>query len=152
MRTLQKLLILSSTVLLVGCKPNEVKGSSSSIKPIYISSIEHTYKEVEDKFVLYSNMFGIAHEDYYVYFFSRTCSHCESLKSFIIPKSLERNDIYFIESSNEITLISDASKTIGLSSIEEFGIEGYPSLIKIKDKKVEKNIPGTIGIKNELTN
>lgn len=112
----------------------------------------YSYSDVKDKEILYSNIFGIEQSSYYVYFYSRTCSHCNDLKPFIIPKIIERNDIYLVEASEQVVILEDISVTIGVSSIENFGILGYPSLVKIEEKVVTKNIAGINPIKNELTN
>ena len=107
---------------------------------------------VNDKMLFWPNIFSINKEDYHVYFFSKTCSHCESLKSFIIEYALNNENIYFVESSDATIFIEDVSETIGLSSIEGFGILGYPSLVRIIDKQISLNIAGVIEIKSELLN
>ena len=152
MRYLFKIIFLLEAIALSGCEAKTV--TSSKTQPINSSSEErqYSYDEVNDKMIFWSNIFGVDQDDYYVYIFSKTCSHCESLKSFIIPLALERSDIYFVEASEQVVFIEDASSTIGLTSIEGLGIVGYPSLIKIREKSVEKNIAGTSLIKSELVN
>ena len=150
MRTLQKILLLLTMNFLAACDSSEASSLSKIESSSY--SIKYEYDLVEDKFILYSNIFGVNKDEYYVYFFSRTCSHCQSIKSFIIEKALEREDIYFVESSKEVVFINDVAKTIGLTSIDGFGILGYPSLVKIKEKTIQKNIAGTQAIRNELLN
>ena len=152
MRYLFKTIFLLVTITLCGCDLNQ---SSSSKGKVIVSTSEekqYSYDEVSDKMIFWSNIFGIDQDSYYVYLFSRTCSHCDSLKSFIIPLAIERSDIYFVEASEQVVFIEDAASTIGLTSIEGLGIVGYPSLIKIKEKSVEKNIAGTSLIKSELVN
>ena len=146
----QKLLFLLPILFLVSCdvveEPENMDYSS------YTSAETYSYSDVKDKEILYSNIFGVKSNSYYVYFYSRTCSHCNDLKSFIIPKIIERSDIYLVEASEQVTIVEDISLTIGASSIENFGILGYPSLVKIDEKVVSKNIAGINPIKNELTN
>lgn len=150
MRYFQKLLSLLPILFLGSCaviEEPENKDYSS-----YTSVENYSYSDVKDKEILYSNIFGVESNSYYVYFYSRTCSHCNDFKSFIIPKIIERSDIYLVEASEQVTIVEDVSITIGVSSIENFGILGYPSLVKIDEKVVSKNIAGINPIKNELTN
>lgn len=136
--------------MLGSCNKEEKKTNPNY--PSYTSVDIYSYSDVKDKEILYSNIFGMEQCSYYVYFYSRTCSHCNDLKPFIIPKIIERNDIYLVEASEQDVILEDISVTIGVSSIENFGILGYPSLVKIEEKVVTKNIAGNNPIKNELTN
>ena len=136
--------------MLGSCNKEEEKTNPNY--PSYTSVDTYSYSDVKDKEILYSNIFGMEQSNYYVYFYSRTCSHCNDLKPFIIPKIIERNDIYLVEASEQVVILEDISVTIGVSSIENFGILGYPSLVKIEEKVVTKNIAGINPIKNELTN
>ena len=136
--------------MLGSCNKEEEKTNPNY--PSYTSVETYSYSDVKDKEILYSNIFGIEQNSYYVYFYSRTCSHCNDLKPFIIPKIIERNDIYLVEASEQVVVLEDISVTVGVSSIENFGILGYPSLVKIEEKVVTKNIAGINPIKNELTN
>ena len=143
--------------LLISLFSNSCYSSSSSsltsFKSISQTSyIELTYRDVEDKTILYSNIFGVERDSYYVYFFSRTCSHCNELKPYILKIAIDRDDIYFVESSEQVVFVEDIEQTIGLDNVEGFGILGYPTLIKIEEKKITKNIAGIPSIRNELSN
>ena len=151
MEKLRKLLFLLPILFLCSCRGEEEPVNTGFVFD-WTSNGTYAYSQVMDKTILYSNIFGIDREDYYVYFFSKTCSHCNDLKEFIIPLALERGNLYFVEANDQITIIKDASITIGISGIENFGILGYPSLVKIEEKVVIKNIAGINPIKNELTN
>ena len=153
MRNVFKCVLLLSCFLIGGCDEPNSSSKSSNIVSISSTTVkEHSYDEVKDKMILYSNIFGFDEDDYYVYFFSRTCSHCNSLKPFIIEQALAKNNIYFVESSDAVVFVENVESTIGLMSIENFGILGYPTLIEIKDKTIVKNLVGIPLIKNELTN
>ena len=139
-------------VILSGCFSNNQISTKISSKTIPTSSIsEASYDNVKDKTIFWSNIFSISDNDYYVYFFSKTCAHCQSLKEFIISKAIERGDIYFVESSEQDVFLKDVSSTIGLTSIEGFGILGHPSLVEIVDKTITKNIAGIPSIRSELS-
>ena len=151
MRYILKFVILSFSFLLGSCFSN---GENSKGEVITYTSdfVSHSYDEVKDKELLYSNIFAVESNSYYVYFYSSTCSHCADLKEFIISTALDRGDIYFVKASEEIVFLKSIDETIGLSSIEGFGILGYPSLIKIEDHIVTKNLAGVLPIRSELLN
>lgn len=151
MRCRIKLLLSALAIVLTSCV--DLKSEPSGKVITYTSSyIEHSYDEVKDKHVFYSDIFSIESDIYYVYFYSTTCSHCNNLKEFIIPLALQRDDIYFVEASREIVFLKSIEETIGLTSIEGFGILGYPSLIKIEEHIVKKNLAGILPIRSELLN
>ena len=151
MKCFRKFLFLLPLVMLGSCTPEEEKSNPNS-NPLYINEDVYSYSDVKGKEILYSNIFGIELDSYYVYFFSKTCSHCDNLKPFMVPKIQDRKDIFIVEASEQVVFLEDVSVTIGVSSIENFGILGYPSLVKIEEKVVTKNIAGINPIKNELTN
>ena len=151
MRCRTKLLLSAFAIVLTSCVDSKTESSGRVIT--YTSSYkEHSYDEVKDKHVFYSDIFSIESDIYYVYFYSTTCSHCNNLKEFIIPLALQRGDIYFVEASQEIVFLKSVEETIGLTSIEGFGILGYPSLIKIEEHIVKKNLAGILPIRSELLN
>lgn len=152
MRLFRKLVILLTLLLCGGCDFNGSSSSSKNRLSTISEEVKHDYDEVADKMILWSNIFGIELDSYYVYFFSKTCSHCNDFKNVIIPVATERDDIYFVESSEQDKRIKDVSVIIGLTSIDGFGITGYPSLVKIEDDAVSKNIGGVIAIRNEIMN
>ena len=148
MRYFQKTILLFITIVLGGCFKQETTSSSKTRTSTSIEVLE--YEDFKDRFLLYSNIFFIDKENYYVYFFSRTCGHCNNLKPFILKKAKEE-DIYFVESCEEIVFSEDVSSTIGLTSIDGFAILGYPTLIKIEEKTITKNLGGIPLIRSELT-
>jgi len=151
MRCRIKLLLSALAIVLTSCVDSKTESSGRVIT--YTSSYkEHSYDEIKDKHVFYSDIFSIESDIYYVYFYSTTCSHCNNLKEFIIPLALQRGDIYFVEASQEIVFLKSVEETIGLTSIEGFGILGYPSLIKIEEHIVKKNLAGILPIRSELLN
>ena len=152
MERIVKKTYLLLAVALSSCFSNAQPYKTSS-KPSSSSNtlIELSYDDVKGKTIFWSNIFSIDSDDYYVYFFSKTCSHCQNLKQFIIEKALARGDIYFVESSDEDVFVKDVSITIGLTSIEGFGILGYPSLVEIVEKTITKNIAGIPLIRSELS-
>ena len=74
-------IILGSLFLLVGCKTINNTTNETIYEKV---SIEHTYSEIQKYEIKWDEMFGVERTDYYIYFYSLSCSHCEDLKNFII--------------------------------------------------------------------
>lgn len=104
--------------------------------------IEHSYTEVLDKKIEWNSIFSIAKPTYFVYFYSKTCSHCEQLKNRIIEYSFSHENIYFVEDGKDTVLLNDVNFTLGIDSIDKFGILGFPSLIKVENQKCVLNVAG----------
>ena len=142
------LLIPFSTVLLTGCfsffpKQEEIKEEKTK------QEITHSYDEVESLTIFWSEIFKQSESEYYVYLYSETCSHCNSIKDLMIEYALtQKTTIYFIKSSSEHNL-SDIAST-GVNNLSDLYIRGYPSLLKLKDKTVISNLAGVTPIKTEL--
>lgn len=131
----------------------KIAGSvSSQIKLTSFTSeiVNHDYSEISDYRIIWNNIFNIDSNDYFVYFYSRNCSHCEKLKNWVIEKRLNGTEIYFIEDSKDIILVKDVKFTIGASSAEKIGILGFPSMLKITNHLIEINVAGEEQIKTEL--
>lgn len=107
---------------------------------------------VADKFIKLEDVFLVKDNSYYVYFFSRNCFHCMSIKNFMIQKILETDSIYLVEANSEINFTTDENAVINCDSQECLMILGYPTLLKITDNHVTKNLVGTKMIKEELSN
>ena len=137
-----KTIPLSLMVILTGCSfEKDISKNSVAFDP-NIVEIEHDYSEILEYQIKWENIFKIEVENYYVYFYSLSCSNCQEIKNFMIERALERKDIYFIKSSNEIPIQNDVKSTIGAQNVVDFAILGYPALIKIEDGKCTKNIAG----------
>lgn len=148
---MKKFLLIISILFLTSCVEQNSTISFSSISSIAISNeIEHEYSEISYYRLNWNEIFNVEKDDYYVYLFSTTCSHCSSIKNKIIEFALNNRNVYFIEDSAEIIFKNDVNYTIGLTSFENLAILGFPSLLKITNKILNKNIAGTEKIINEL--
>jgi len=141
MRKFSLFISITITLMMSSCLTVEKSETTKAYTPT-TQIIHHDYNEVQDRMILWGDIFTWNDDLYYVYFFSRTCGHCEKNKDFIIEKALGETTIYFCESSKETKITTDVSGTIGLDSIETFGILGFPSLVKIVSKKVVSNVAG----------
>lgn len=139
MRTIYFLVAIP--LLLGSCALNK-KEEKINTSDIVIPEADHEYFEVEDMYINWSDILVQNNNTYYVYIYSTTCNHCKELKNWIIEKALERGDIYFLKGSNEIEIKTDVSQTIGATNVKDIAILGYPTLLKIDNKTLVKNVAG----------
>ena len=142
-----KILLLSFTIF-TGCSLQE-KQSETTIDEVVIP-ISHEYSEVSDYELTRETIFDVDEDNYYVYIYSTTCTHCEELKNYIIEKALNRGDIYFVKGSSKDQVTTDSKKLIGAENPGDIYILGYPSLLLISNYKCTKNLAGSPQIKSEL--
>ena len=140
------LLVLS--IVLASCAVNETK-SNATTETLEVP-ISHSYTEVSEYYLTWDSIFDPQENNYYVYIYSSTCSHCEELKNYIIDKALKSGEIYFVKGTSKDQLTSDTKKLIGAEKPGDIWILGYPSLLKIFSHKITKNLAGTNQIKGEL--
>lgn len=132
---------------LIGCQNNNKKEVEIEEQdPV----VEHSYKEVSEYKITWEEIFEVQKKNYYVYFYSDTCSHCIELKNYIIEKALQIKKIYFIAESNQNQLSNSIQESINAEKPENIWILGYPTLLKIENKKCSQNIAGNKQIQNEL--
>ena len=129
-------------ICLTSCVPLSNDSTLIKTSSIFNSEVNHEYTEISKYRITWDEIFNIEMKDYFVYFFQRTCSHCQNLKNKIIEEALKRENIFFYEDSGETKFASDTSYTIGLTSVDSFAIQGFPSLIEIVDGKIVKNVAG----------
>lgn len=140
-------LALKIMFILTGC--NDPSVSLSDTNDVEIP-IEHSYSEITKFEITWDTIFEAEKSNYYVYFYSLTCSHCEDLKNFIVEQALKRQDIFFVKSSSKDQIGNEPKLSINPGILGEIWILGYPSLLKIEEKKCTKNLAGTSQILNEL--
>ena len=134
---MKKLLSFSLLLTLLGCSNNT---STDTID--YTPTISHDYKEVEDKFISWDNLFKIEQAWYYVYIFSYSCGHCLNIKNEIIEYSLNHDNFYFVEFNKDIPILTNIEETINQIDIQYVGILGTPSLLEIYNKVLIGNVAG----------
>ena len=146
MKVSKCLLYLAPLFSLFGCsQQNETK-----VQETETLVVNHDYDEVGDYELMWDTMFDVETEQYYVYIYSTTCSHCEDLKNYIIEKAISNKNIYFVKGSSKDQIGNTANKQKYAENPGDIWILGYPSLIQISRKKCTKNLAGTVQIKGEL--
>lgn len=96
-----------------------------------IGLINYEYEDLGSRLILWDDVAYLGHYHYFVYFFSRTCGHCQKIKNLIIPMLLDREFSYACESSNEHRYCSDPK--LGPFNKIDFCILGYPTMIEVKN-------------------
>lgn len=143
-------LLLPILVLLTGCVDEKSTLAFSSVDFKTSIEINHDYSEIKHLQIRWNNIFNIEKENYYVYLFSRICSHCSSIKNKIIEYALNSSNFYFVEDEENVVIKNNVNYTIGSSSAENLAIIGFPSLFLISKQILIKNIGGTEKIISEL--
>ncbi|MCQ2794893.1 MAG: hypothetical protein MJ214_01620 [Bacilli bacterium] len=129
-------ILLLAIPLLFSCSNNEEHEKDPVIP-------HHSYEEVSDKMVNWLDVFT-HDEDYCVYFFSRTCQYCDSIRDEVIEIALTHlTPIYFCNDNTIVTdRYLDVESTIGQGDISEFRIKGFPSIIEVDNHLVKTHCPG----------
>ena len=142
-------LTIISSIFLSSCSLFSSISTSLVVKSLD-EEINHTYSEIKNKKLTWNYLFFDANSPYFVYCYSLTCSHCNSIKNKIIEFALKVENFYFYEDSSLTKFSDDIDSTIGISSSENLAIKGFPTLLKIEQSKLTKNIYGEGSIFNEL--
>ncbi len=141
-------LFLLLTLPLTSCSNNNIFTSISDINNNI--SIKHNYSEISEYKIKWKDVFFVAKPEYFVYFYSVSCSHCNEIKNAIIEYALNNQNTYFCENSKDVIISEDISNTIGISDVSKLSILGFPTLVEIKNSKLVDNIAGIDKIKSEL--
>ena len=139
--------VILSTIVLCSCS-NETIIQTEQYSNVSFQNFN--YDDISDYELVRDAIFDVASDDYYVYFYSMSCSHCEELKNYIIEKALDRGDIYFVKGTSKDQITNDPKKSIGAGIPEDIWILGYPTLLQIQNQKCSKNLAGITQIKAEL--
>lgn len=111
----------------------------------------YDYDDV-DTHISWSDIFIQEEENYSVYFYSKTCSHCLEIKQdFLQYYFTNKEKIYLVE-SNEDTKIGPVSDITGVNSNDSFYIFGTPFLINLKNHAISKYYGGTKQILEYIEN
>ena len=144
MRTIfSKLFFLPCLFSLISCKDESLSSGKKEIT-------EHDYEEIIDREIGWNDLFSIGIPQYFVYFYSPTCSHCKEIKDAIIEYALEDERMHFVKFSDEVTVAPYIDNTIGATCIDDVAILGTPSLIEIINGAVSNNMAGAKAILNFL--
>ncbi len=116
-------------------------------EPIY----ELSYDDYLDSSIVYEDMFSQKEDEYFVYIYSKSCSHCEAIKNDVL--SFLKEDIvpvYLLRYTKDIRVNQDIELTIGVSDINDFYIAGTPTLVHIYEHCVLNNVVGEVDVINYI--
>ena len=116
------------------------------------SNLSYDYGDVEMFKIEWKSVLKQNKEHYFAYVYSERCGHCKEIKQDVIKTALEKENIYFVEFSNEIPVLEDTLITIGKTNVDEIGIKGTPTLLEINKAILINNIAGSKAILETLTN
>lgn len=138
---MKKLFLLIIPFLLFSCKSNKNTNPADTTLDysIVITSIK------------WEDVFNQEEDDYFVYFYSTTCSHCASIKQEILTYYLlDKVTMYFVcvDKEGKYGKVSDLT---GICKIDDFYIFGTPSYVEIKNYKVYKYYAGASAIREIIS-
>ena len=136
------LILFLSAFLVTGCKGNQQANSSVNFSTSISNDplIVYEYEELEEKLISWDDIYQIELSHFYVYFFSRTCGHCQRIKNLVIPILLRRKIYYACEMSKEHNICS--TPKLGHLKEVDLCIIGYPTIIEIKNGAFVKYASG----------
>jgi thioredoxin-related protein len=79
-------------------------------------------------------------EVYYIYFYSLTCSHCNSIKEEMIEFVINSDNLYYYSS------IQDLQSTNGIPTY----LEVVPTLVKVENGLITETVTGVIEIREHI--
>ena len=113
----------------------------------------YSYKDVNDKHLTYENIFSPPNFHYFIYVYSGGCYVCDSIKQEIIPYGLSHDNFYFLIYSHELTppnenFIQDS--ILGVSDVTNIYLIGTPTMLEIKEAKIDSYYLGSEKILTKL--
>lgn len=113
---------------------------------------EHNYDEVLDRQILWHDVLSQEPKDYCVYFYSKICQYCDSIRNEVIDIAL--SSVHHIYFCNDSAIQSDRDlipeSTIGIDDIENFKIKGIPTVIEVENHAVKSHNAGKTNTLNFL--
>ena len=147
MKISKTLIFITTSLSLIGCAETTEEYHYQSGVDV---PVEHDYAEVSDYQLLWESIFDVNKEQYYVYIYSTSCSHCSELKNYVIENAIKNKNVYFVKGTGTDQIGKDPKSTKYPENPGDIWILGYPSLLQISNKKCVKNLAGINQIKGEL--
>lgn len=134
---MRKLLIFTTLSLLIGgCSKERLN-----------------YSAFNDIHILWDEIFEMESYQYYVYLYSTSCVHCQSIEGIILPFARKNKDaFYLLKETGSFVYKEEIEKTIGANTIENFYVQGVPTLVLITDHKIMVHLLGKTQIIGYIKN
>ena len=125
---------LTSLAIVASCSP--------SIDTTNIENAIEQEEYINNHEILWLDVLKQEENNYLVFIYSETCGHCHDMMDEIIDfAKSEILPTYFINTQNyEVPIFKEIKENI--TSIDELGILGTPSILEIENKVVIRNIAG----------
>ena len=144
-----KFIFILVTLFLISCRTS----SSDETKPV---ETKLDYDLIEDRIIIWDDIFMQNGSDYLVYFYSETCGHCMNIKESILKYYLKGiESMYFVRNPNKDEYFAPSSfNLVGIDDSTDLKIHGVPGLIEIEDYVVlnyhfgEKQILNYLSVQN----
>ena len=136
-------ILLLPALLLSGCVDNNTQNVSSGeivSTTETVGLINYEYEDLGEKLIYWDDIPNMELPHYYVYFFSRTCNHCQHIKNLVIPILLRKRIFFACESSKEHRVCSN--QFYGDIKTIDYCILGYPTIIEIKNGSIVRYANG----------
>jgi len=134
--------ILFATLFLLGF---------SSCHNLEKNNPEYDYVDFDYLQIQWEDFFAQEESNYYVYFYSEQCHHCESFKTDMLNFiSISKNHFFLLSYKSGIPIYEDLEMTIGATSCDGMWFGGTPSLVYLENKAVKNNILGVQNISSYL--
>lgn len=145
---MRKFLLLTILPIFVFSKCDSGSGKISTLE---INSIEiaKDYDDLGRNLVSWEEIFSFDLKHFYVYFFSRTCSHCLNLKKSILYVISVNEEFFACESNGKHKFCN--FPLVGEFDAVDFCIVGYPSIVEFKNNEIVNNIVGETAVLEFLT-
>ena len=85
----------------------------------------------------YETIFSQPEEQYRVYFYSKTCGHCEILKKDILSYALSNIEIVYFIDFTDLHYYGNKKDLTGICSIDDFYIFGTPFFVGINNGAIK---------------
>ena len=125
---------LTSLAIVASCSP--------SIDTTNIENAIEQEEYINNHEILWLDVLKQEENNYLIFIYSKTCGHCHDMMDEIIDfAKSEILPTYFINTQNyEVPIFKEIKENI--TSIDELGILGTPSILEIENKVVIRNIAG----------
>lgn len=115
-----------------------------------------TYETFKAQHLSVRESFNQDYEEYYLYFYSNTCPHCNNIKKIIFKQAKnEELPLFFINGRDVAGILNftdDPTYTnYGVTKFSDLKLLGYPTLLLIRNGRVIVQFTGQDEIRKELS-
>jgi len=107
----------------------------------------------KERMIEWDSCLEIPLNDYYIYFFSESCGHCNNFKEIFLTYFYTSNkEIFFVNTEAKSVVKNNQNSIFGINKIEDLYIPGTPSLYEIEYSTVTHYYIGVSSIQIFIEN